>query len=72
MITWETPREDSGDKWIVAMTYNDLLDNIVWILDGNDGQVQLATNPKLHKAWCAGKDITRTTQEDIKRRLQHA
>ena len=66
MITWETPREDSGDKWIVAMTYNDLLDNIVRILEGNDGQVQLATNPKLHK------DITRTIQEDIKRRLQHA
>lgn len=70
MIVWETPREDSGDKYITATNYKDFMDNLLWIFNGNDGQIQLATNPKIIMAKDNGYDVLWKIQDNVERLLK--
>tara|TARA_B110000263_G_C15185529_1_gene453615 strand:- start:262 stop:549 length:288 start_codon:yes stop_codon:yes gene_type:complete len=70
MIVWETPREDSGDKWITTKTYKDFIDSLLWILKGKDGQIQLSNNPKIILATDNGYDVLWKINDNVKRLLK--
>lgn len=70
MIVWDTPREDSGDKWIATKTYKDFIEHLLWILKGKDGQIKLSNNPRIILAKDNGHDVLWKITDNLKRLLK--
>ncbi len=69
MVIWDTPREDSGDLWITASTFRELIEYFVYIMEGKHSMVRMERNPRIKCAYHNGVSITEKVLNRVNNRL---
>ena len=68
-VMWDTPREDSGEKYFAVNTYITLINILMDIFEGNDSKITLSKNPKINLATDNGRDILWKVRDNIDRNI---
>ena len=64
---WDTPREDSGEKYFAVDHYHILINCLIDIFKGEDSRIPLNQNPRITLASDNGLDILWKVTDNINR-----